>query len=103
MDTPMNAGYGETAARESSGAPAGISPGLEQLLRKVGISEATIENIRTSLQDVNLEEYLDDARNLLRENAGKARDFARENPGKIAAGAVLLAVGLGLLISATKK
>ncbi len=103
MDTPMSSGYGETASRESSGGAAGISPGLEQLLRRIGVSDAMIENIRTSLQDVNLEEYLDDARNLLRENAEKAKDFARENPGKIAAGAVLLAVGVGLLISATKK
>src|SRR5579864_4862549 len=102
MDTPMSSGYGESSAREG-GASIGISPGLEQLLRKLGISETMIENIRTSLQDVKFEEYLDDARNLLRENTEKAKDFARENPGKIAAGAVLLAVGLGLLISASKK
>lgn len=102
MDTPMSSGYGEASVREG-GATTGTSPGLEQLLRKLGINDAMIENIRTSLQDVNLEEYLDSARDLLRENAEKAKDFARENPGKIAAGAVLLAVGLGLLISASKR
>ncbi len=52
---------------------------------------------------VDLEDYLDTAREYLRANSGKAKEYARENPGKVAAGVAVLAVGAGLLISALSR
>lgn len=77
--------------------------GLEQFLGKVGISDDMINNLKTQFKDVDVEQYLNTAREYLQGGTGKAKEFAKENPGKIAAGVAVLAVGAGLLISAMNK
>lgn len=126
MDTPFgNTGFGTTSASDtgmgsSSGSMSstgsetcascgqslrsgGINKGLEQFLGRLGISDDMINNLKTSMANVDMEEYLNTARDYLRENTGKAKDYARENPGKVAAGVAVLAVGAGLLISALNR
>jgi hypothetical protein len=77
--------------------------GLEQFLGRLGISEEMVTNLKTSMQNVDVEEYLSTARQYLSDGTGKATSYARENPGKVAAGVAVLAVGAGLLISALNK
>lgn len=122
MDTPMgNMGPGSTSASDrgsslksaaatgscsSCGQPLGGSEanaGLEQFLGKLGISEEMITNLKSSMASVDLEQYLNTARDYLKDNTGKAKDYAKENPGKVAAGVAVLAVGAGLLISALNR
>jgi hypothetical protein len=55
------------------------------------------------MQNVDVEEYLNTARDYLKSNGEKAKSFAKENPGKVAAGVAVLAVGAGLLISALNR
>jgi hypothetical protein len=55
------------------------------------------------MQNVDVEEYLNTARDYLRTGGDKAKSFAKENPGKVAAGVAVLAVGAGLLLSALKR
>jgi len=74
--------------------------GLEQFLSKVGISDDMINNLKTQFENVDVEQYLNTAREYLAGSGNKAKDFAKENPGKVAAGVAVLAVGAGLLISA---
>jgi hypothetical protein len=108
MDTQIRSGFGETNARESK---SGICPhcgqsmnrGLEQFLGKLGISDEMINNLKSQVQNVNVDEYLDTAREYLRTSGDKAKTFAKENPGKVAAGVAALAVGAGLLISALNR
>ena len=111
MDTPMGTtGFGNTTASDIS-RNTGICPtcgqptnrGLEQFLSKLGISDDMINNLKGSLQNVDVEEYLNTARGYLKDSGTKATNFAKENPGKIAAGVAVLAVGAGLLISALNK
>lgn len=115
MDTPMGnrntpsasdmgtSGIG-TGTCAHCGKPTGLSAnGLEQFLGKVGISDDVINNLKSQLQNVDVDQYLNTARDYLKGNGGKAKDFAKENPGKIAAGVAVLAVGAGLLISAMHK
>jgi hypothetical protein len=112
MDTPMG-GINTASATDSGtgscaqcGRPlnaSGADHGLEQFLGKVGISDDMINNLRTQFQNVDVEQYLNTAREYLKGNSGKAKEFAKENPGKIAAGVAVLAVGAGLLISAMNK
>ena len=85
------------------------SRGLEQFLGRLGISEDMISNLKTQMQNVDVEQYLDQARDYLRmandkvkPAADKAQRFAKENPGKIAAGVAVLAVGAGLLINSLR-
>ena len=80
--------------------------GLEQFLGRIGISEEMISNLRTSMQNVDVEEYLSTARDYLKTatdkfktSSDKASTFAKDNPGKVAAGVAVLAVGAGLLLS----
>ncbi len=80
-----------------------ISHGLEQFLGKLGINEDMIDNLKSSMANVDVEEYLDTARAYLRKNSRKAKTFARRNPGKLIAGAVVLAVGAGLLAVAWNR
>lgn len=83
--------------------------GLEQFLGRIGISEEMIRNLKTQIQSVDIEEYLNTARDYLK-NAGdkmkdgsdKATRYAKDNPGKIAAGVAVLAVGAGLLINSLR-
>jgi len=121
MDTPMgNAGFGTTsgsdlgtASSQSSGVSTGVCPhcgqsmnrnsGLEQFLAKIGISDDMINNLRSSMQNADIEEYLNTARDYLRTSGEKAKSFTKENPGKVAAGVAVLAVGAGLLISALNR
>jgi hypothetical protein len=109
MDTPMNnSGFGATNANDigkstcaSCGQP--LNRGLEQFLGRLGISDDMISNLRTSMQDIDVDEYLDTARDYLKTNSDKAKSFAKDNPGKVAAGVAVLAVGAGLLISALNR
>ena len=113
MDTPMRSGFGETNASETgrSGSATGVcercgqplNRGLEQFLSRLGISEEMIDNLKNSMQNVDVEEYLNTARDYLKQNGEKAKSFAKENPGKVAAGVAVLAVGAGLLISALNR
>jgi len=113
MDTPINrSGFGATSATDSGtsgttgtcercGQP--LNRGLEQFLGKLGISDEMINNIKSSFDNVDVEEYLNTARDYLKTNGDKAKTFAKDNPGKVAAGVAVLAVGAGLLISAMRR
>jgi hypothetical protein len=122
MDTPMNTGFGSGTTPTSSGgkgsmasASSGTCPtcgqnrsaanntGLEQFLGKLGITEEMITNLKSSIQNVDVEEYLTTARDYLKGGSDKATSYAKENPGKVAAGVAVLAVGAGLLISALNR
>lgn len=127
MDTPMgNSGFGSTSGFDKGATPtstggtgtmastsSGVCPtcgqsknassGLEQFLGKLGISEEMVNNLKTSVQNVDVEEYLNTARDFLKGGTDKATTYAKENPGKVAAGVAVLAVGAGLLISALNR
>ena len=105
MDTPINkSGFGAANASDtcaSCGAP--LNRGLEQFLGRLGISDDMINNLKSSMQDIDVEEYLNTARDYLKTNSDKAKTFAKDNPGKVAAGVAVLAVGAGLLLSALNR
>jgi hypothetical protein len=73
------------------GQPIGANRTLEQVLDKLG------------LKDIDVEEYLNTARDYLKNGTNKAASFAKENPGKVAAGAAVVAIGAGLLIAALNR
>jgi hypothetical protein len=81
----------------------GGNRGLEELLGKLGISDEMIANLRTQMQNVDLDEYLATARDYLKTSGEKAKNFTKENPGKVAAGVAVLAAGAALLISALNR
>ena len=105
MNTPTASDSGTTASTGTCahcGKPLGTH-GLEEFLGKVGISDDVINNLKGQLQNVDVEQYLNTARDYLKGNSGKVKDYAKDNPGKIAAGVAVLAVGAGLLISAMHR
>lgn len=120
QDTPMS-GFGTQSGSDmntaGTGSSAGIgndvcphcgasksaNRGLEQFLGRLGVNDDMIRNIKSSMQNVDVEQYLDTARTYLRTGSDKAKNFAEENPGKVAAGVAALAVGAGLLISALNR
>src|SRR5687768_15735711 len=106
---------GVTSATESEtcahcGQPLGGNRGVEQFLTKIGITNEMITDLKSSMQNVDIEEYLNTARDYLK-TAGdkvktggeKAKVYTKEHPGKVAAGIAILAVGAGLLINAVNK
>jgi hypothetical protein len=121
MDTPLGTGYGAATGSDAGGGvsttstsscphcgkslPVGFGggKGLDQFLGRLGISEEMMNNLKSSMQNVDLEEYLSTARDYLKNGSDKATSYAKENPGKVAAGVAVLAVGAGLLISAMNK
>ena len=91
-----DSGAPATGVCASCGQPLGMNRGLQQFLGKLGISEEMI-------RDLNVDEYLNAARDYLKNGTSKATTFAKENPGKVAAGAAALAIGAGLLITALNR
>jgi hypothetical protein len=77
--------------------------GLEQFLGRLGVSDDMISNLKTQMQNVDMEQYLNTARDYLNQGTTKATAYAKENPGKVAAGVAALAVGAGLLISTLNR
>lgn len=118
-DTPLNSGLGtnvsdihhRSAANPvtgsdicpTCGSSRGASPGLEQFLGRLGISEEMVTNLKTQMQNVDVEQYINTAREYLSTGTNKATTYAKENPGKVAAGVAALAVGAGLLMSALNR
>jgi len=104
--------YGVTSATDSgTGTEASSCPhcgqslnrgGLDQFLGRLGITEEMIGNLKSQFQNVDLDEYLNTAREYLKDSSGKAQTFAKENPGKVAAGVAAVALGAGLIYAATK-
>jgi hypothetical protein len=76
--------------------------GLEQFLGKLGLSEDMVRTLRSSLDNVDLDEYLNTARDYLKTGSSKAQAFAKENPGKVAAGVAVLAIGAGMLVNSLR-
>jgi len=91
------------------GQPLNQNAGLEQFLGRIGITEEMINNLKTQMQNVDVEEYLNTARDYLRTtgdkvklSSDKASRYAKDNPGKVAAGVAVLAVGAGLLLNSLR-
>jgi hypothetical protein len=107
-------GFGVTSASESGSGSTGTgtcphcgqsmnrNTGLEQFLGRLGINEDMIDNLRTQFQNVDIDEYLNTARDYLKDGSTKASTFAKENPGKVAAGVAALALGAGLIFASTR-
>lgn len=115
-DTPMS-GIGNTSASDSGkGAgtandicptcghsPSAQNKGLEQFLGRIGISDEVIDQLKSSMQNVDVEQYLNNARDYISSGGKKTASYAKDHPGRIAAGVAVLAVGAGLLINAMKE
>lgn len=92
------------------GSLSGQNRGLEEFLGRIGISEEMVSNLKASMQNIDVEEYLNTARDYLKGASSKIKDgsnratqFTKDNPGKVAAGVAALAVGAGLLLNALSK
>ena len=97
----------DTSAETCShcGQPIHGSSSIEQFLGKIGLSEDMITNLKAQMGNVDVEHYLDTARDYLagvKTSGNKAKEFARENPGKVAAGVAVLAVGAGILLNSLR-
>lgn len=77
--------------------------GLEQFLGKLGITEEMIGNLKGQFQNVDIDEYMNTARDYLKDGSTKATTYAKDNPGKVAAGVAALALGAGLLYAAVNR
>ena len=100
-DNATSRGNNATGTCAHCGQP--LNRGLEQFLGRLGINDDMIDNLKKSMENVDVEEYLNTARDFLKGGSEKATTYAKENPGKVAAGVAVLAVGAGLLISALNR
>lgn len=102
-------GFGVTNASEATetcahcGQSLHRGPGLEQFLGRLGINDEMINNLKSQFQNVDIDEYLNTAREYLKDSSGKAQTYAKENPGKVAAGVAALALGAGLIYAAVNR
>lgn len=79
------------------------SKGLEQFLGRLGITEEMLGNLKGQFQNVDIDEYMNTAREYLKDGGTKASTYAKDNPGKIAAGVAALALGAGLIYAAVNR
>lgn len=78
-------------------------PSLEQFLGRLGITENMINNLKSEFQNVDVDEYLNTARDYLKDGSSKAAAYAKENPGKVASGVAAIAIGAGLIYAALNR
>jgi hypothetical protein len=79
------------------------SRGLEQFLGRLGITDEMLGNLKGQFQNVDIDEYMNTAREYLKDGSSKATTFAKDNPGKVAAGVAALALGAGLIYAAVNR
>ena len=79
------------------------SGGLEQFLGRLGISGDMFNNLKGQFQNVDIDEYLNTAREYLKGSSNKVTTYSRENPAKVAAGVAALALGAGLIYAAVNR
>lgn len=104
--TGQTGGYGVSSATDTGHCPTcgqSRGGGLEQFLGRLGINEEMINNLKGQFQNVDIDEYLNTARDYLKDGGTKAQTYAKENPGKVAAGVATLALGAGLLYAALNR
>lgn len=77
--------------------------GLEQFLGRLGINDEMMNNLKGQFQNVDIDEYLNTAREYLKDSGTKATGYAKENPGRVAAGVAALALGAGLIYAAVNR
>jgi hypothetical protein len=87
------------------GQPMHTSGSIEQFLGKIGLTESMISNLKSQMGNVDVENYLETARNYLKDagmnmksGSSKAKEYAKDNPGMVAAGFAVLAAGAGILL-----
>lgn len=73
------------------------SGGLEQFLGRLGITEEMLSNLKGQLQNIDVDEYLNTAREYLQQRGDDVQLYAKENPAKVAVGVAALALGAGLI------
>jgi hypothetical protein len=106
-DTATSGGYNASSATDSGICPtcgqSANRAGFEQLLSRLGITDEMISNLKNQFQNVDLDEYLNTARDYLKDSGNKAQSYAKDNPGKVAAGVAALALGAGLIYAAVNR
>jgi hypothetical protein len=93
------AGTGE----ESAAMEAGLTASVVALLEKMGVQQEQINTVREALQNANVDESLEKAKEQVTETFGKARDYAKQNPKAVIAGLAVVAIGAGLITAAAKR
>lgn len=100
----LGSGTGDTASSTCPHCGQSIGGGgLEQFLGRLGITEDMLGNLKSQFNNVDIDEYLNTARDYLKNSGGKATTYAKENPGKVAAGVAALALGAGLLYASVNR
>lgn len=74
-----------------------------QSLNKGGGIEGLLSNLRSQLGNVDVDEYLNTAREYLKGSSNKVTTYTKENPAKVAAGVAALALGAGLIYAAVNR
>lgn len=101
----MSTGGGSDAADAGTCPTCGQSRGrgLEQFLARLGITTDMMDNLKGQFQNVDIDEYMNTAREYLKDGSSKATSYAKDNPGKVAAGVAALALGAGLIYAAANR
>jgi hypothetical protein len=75
------------------------STAVEQLLGRLRITEEMLSNLKGQCQNVDIDEYLNTAREYLKDSRDTVQRYAKENPARVAAGVAALALGASLVWS----
>jgi hypothetical protein len=77
--------------------------GLEEFLGRFGITDEVLSNVSGQLENVGIEEYLNTARECLKQSVDNVRLYVKENPAKAAVAVAVLALGASLVWSSAQQ
>jgi hypothetical protein len=108
VNEPVGGGFDNPAGglgggEDSSAMEAGLTSAVVALLEKMGVQQDQINTVKEALQNANIDESLEKAKEQVTETFGKARDYAKQNPKAVIAGLAVVAIGAGLITAAAKR
>src|SRR5471030_1691789 len=77
--TSKSTDHGETCTSCGRSMNDNAGNSLDAFLGKIGISDDMLDKLKGSMQNVDVEEYLNTARDYLKGSSGKAKTFTKEN------------------------
>lgn len=96
---------GDTASllnENLSGDKLGDTKSFERVLKDLGIPDSTVEKMRESIENLDLENYFNQAKDYLKDATAKAKTIAKDNKAIVAGALAVVTIGAGVLLAISR-
>lgn len=80
----------------------GDTKSFERVLKDLGIPDSTVEKMRESIENLDLENYFNQAKDYLKDATAKAKTIAKDNKAIVAGALAVVTIGAGVLLAISR-